>query len=790
MAEYIMNMLDNYWFWGSVGFFLGSCLCVRNMMKNGCSFPLAVTAITVGIYFGMLGTRVLWVFIFSPWLWIERPLLAIAFWRETGTWLGAPIGGTIGLLLVFLTAKKPFWSNAGSISPGLALAHVISRIGCLFAGCCYGLPTSVPWAIYSEELNAMVHPTQVYSMIGEAVSVVILQVLWRIRSYRKYLLPGYIVLLGTHRFINGFFRGDYPGPEIISGLRVYQSICIYLFVAALSVMLVLRWRKRGLVIGAVMVVSTIALTLWFHPANPEDLTTSRVQASRYLVITRSCFVDELGDWKSERVKEGYSIMVKDWQEEPSAEEIKAWIEEQTKTEGGICSFILIVGDCAAEEDRPVRWHMPSIEKSLECDDDTLDFVSDSLYGDIDGDNCPDIPVGRLSVQTTDELRRQISKIISHKYQEIMPDWYRAVIWAGSEGYTTEIGQITTALTRRLPKWVSRYIICADPNSIYSGYIPDQPRVFLEELSNPAFISAIVAHGSFRSVTPITYEGKPVFLCVEDVENLNSTKPSGPLFMLSCDTGMFNLSQSDGRCLSEAFCDKRGGPICVAAASESPHPLTKYFIVAAMMNQLSLKPATVGDFFVGVQRELYRQGKRSLVELAKDDELAKKLMQALPENLRGEIVLPKFVRSEIMMYNLLGDPGCPLKLPGEMELSAMTSEKGEMIVEGQTPTRCTELFVEMVKGDVGTEKLELDLSKNVRMEKFETSNQRPRIILQKGLTGKSWRARFFVPTTYFGNEDYLRFIAVGPGKGYIGLEGAYREKPFADRYRSERPAGED
>ena len=32
-------------------------------------------------------------------------------------------------------------------APGIALGHVIGRFGCLLAGCCYGLPTELPWSI-------------------------------------------------------------------------------------------------------------------------------------------------------------------------------------------------------------------------------------------------------------------------------------------------------------------------------------------------------------------------------------------------------------------------------------------------------------------------------------------------------------------------------------------------------------------------------------------------------------------------------------------------------------------
>src|SRR4249920_1651232 len=43
--------------------------------------------------------------------------------------------------------RLPLWTTADMIAPGIALGHIIGRFGCLLAGCCYGRPTDVAWAI-------------------------------------------------------------------------------------------------------------------------------------------------------------------------------------------------------------------------------------------------------------------------------------------------------------------------------------------------------------------------------------------------------------------------------------------------------------------------------------------------------------------------------------------------------------------------------------------------------------------------------------------------------------------
>ena len=41
----------------------------------------------------------------------------------------------------------PLWTTCDVFAPGIALGHVVGRFGCLFAGCCYGKPTTLPWGI-------------------------------------------------------------------------------------------------------------------------------------------------------------------------------------------------------------------------------------------------------------------------------------------------------------------------------------------------------------------------------------------------------------------------------------------------------------------------------------------------------------------------------------------------------------------------------------------------------------------------------------------------------------------
>jgi phosphatidylglycerol:prolipoprotein diacylglycerol transferase len=168
---------------------------------------------------------------------------------------GVFYGGLIAALAVALWLVKkyglPMWTTADLFAPGIALGHVIGRFGCLLAGCCYGRPTSVPWAItftnpaaadnVGTPLGIPLHPTQMYDAGTELVILGVLLLTER----RGRPFPGrtfwlYILLYGISRFAIEFFRGDERGE--VFGLSTSQLVSIVL--VPLAVYMLRRLRAR------------------------------------------------------------------------------------------------------------------------------------------------------------------------------------------------------------------------------------------------------------------------------------------------------------------------------------------------------------------------------------------------------------------------------------------------------------------------------------------------------------------------------------------------------------------
>ena len=147
-------------------------------------------------------------------------------------WEGGLIfyGGLIGALLaasIYLKKNKlNFWKYLDILAPYTALGIAIGRIGCFLNGCCHGLKTNVPWAIY--HLGELRHPTQLYSSLNALIIFLILRKVKKKFNGQIFLL--FLLLYSATRFVIEFFR--YYEFRIFS-LTGSQIISIILFIIAL-----------------------------------------------------------------------------------------------------------------------------------------------------------------------------------------------------------------------------------------------------------------------------------------------------------------------------------------------------------------------------------------------------------------------------------------------------------------------------------------------------------------------------------------------------------------------------
>lgn len=89
------------------------------------------------------------------------------------TFIGGLIGGVTVFLVIYFATKnnirKNYKSSLIDIMPVvpccITVAHGFGRVGCFFAGCCYGKETNGPFGIKFPDLPNPVYPTQLFEAI-------------------------------------------------------------------------------------------------------------------------------------------------------------------------------------------------------------------------------------------------------------------------------------------------------------------------------------------------------------------------------------------------------------------------------------------------------------------------------------------------------------------------------------------------------------------------------------------------------------------------------------------------
>lgn len=192
---------------------------------SGCVF----TALIAGI----VGARIF--FVALNWSHYKHNLIKIFAIQEGGlVFYGGFFLALIALFIYCRCSKLSTIRVMDLMAPALALAHGISRIGCLLNGCCYGKPTTLFWgwhyptgtAPYLHYGNVPLHPVQLYETFADLILAWLLYSYLRKGAPKGAVAAAYCVGYGILRFLDELFRGDHPETELVMGLSPAQLIGI------------------------------------------------------------------------------------------------------------------------------------------------------------------------------------------------------------------------------------------------------------------------------------------------------------------------------------------------------------------------------------------------------------------------------------------------------------------------------------------------------------------------------------------------------------------------------------
>jgi len=196
----------------------------------------------------LLGARFLYIFInFDSYA--SNLIDIFKIWNGGLVFFGGFIASVIATAVYLKIKKIHIWKIADILAPGVALGHALGRMGCFFAGCCYGRECHLPFAVKftnPETLAPMgvyLHPTQIYSVFSNLFLFFILLVLLKIKKFNGMVFLSYIMLYSLFRSIIEFFRGDFRGDFIFPAVSMSQGIGLMVSITAL--ILLIKLSRSG-----------------------------------------------------------------------------------------------------------------------------------------------------------------------------------------------------------------------------------------------------------------------------------------------------------------------------------------------------------------------------------------------------------------------------------------------------------------------------------------------------------------------------------------------------------------
>ncbi|SEM42201.1 prolipoprotein diacylglyceryl transferase [Streptacidiphilus jiangxiensis] len=198
--------------------------------------------------FGIVGGRLYHV-ITDPELYFkagEQPIRALYIWDGgLGIW-GAVALGAVGAWIGCRRKGIPLSGFADALAPGLILAQAIGRWGNWFNQELYGNPTTLPWGLKIDKINAdgtSVHgvfqPTFLYECLWDLAIVGLLLYAdrrWKMHNGRLFAL--YVAGYTLGRFWVEALRSDHANRFL--GLRLNDWTALLLFAASVIFLIATR----------------------------------------------------------------------------------------------------------------------------------------------------------------------------------------------------------------------------------------------------------------------------------------------------------------------------------------------------------------------------------------------------------------------------------------------------------------------------------------------------------------------------------------------------------------------
>ena len=399
-------------------------------------------------------------------------------------------------------------------------------------------------------------------------------------------------------------------------------------------------------------------------------------------------------------------------------------------------------------------------------------TSDNVYADMNGDDVPEIAVGRITADSDAEADLVRDKVGSYESTHEIGVWDRRLsIFASTSGFgdsiDTAIESLVYNITEAIPYDYDVTMTYARQSSPYV-YVPEQfsDQVY-RRINEGSLLVAYVGHGSPDGFATLDWNGRSYpILDTGRLDQLSVNHKSPILLFVACSTGAFAASES----VSERILAQPNAPAAIFSSTEESDPYANaVFIYEVPQAFTSLRSSTVGDAFLRAKQRMLQNNDSVRQGI---DSVAGFLDTATARN--------ALKHSHLHMYTLFGDPGMTVTYPGtasQVSVSPSTASAGADLTVAATFTGLSSgaeaiLSLESARrailNAISPVPADDDPSRDgVIVQNYDTANDKVAATVTVPITGSSLSTTLQIPANLPPGQYHIKVFAYDTSSDFAG-----------------------
>jgi hypothetical protein len=290
-------------------------------------------------------------------------------------------------------------------------------------------------------------------------------------------------------------------------------------------------------------------------------------------------------------------------------------------------YVLLVGDNSYDYlDRTGLGVDPMVPAVLVSTSALCETNADALYGDLDGDGVPDVPVGRLPVRSSGELESFVAKILGHVGSS---SGASGILVADDADRAGDFPAAQRRVAESFPEiaWTELYLGVHGGNAVIRNRLTESVNVGTD-------LVVYQGHGSASWLA----KGLPIL----DTEEATRWSSSPVVYLATCWGAFIQSNTESAASIAEVFLRSAEGPPAVIGSTTLSMARGQEELLNGFLAEALSDGRTIGEALVAAQRRA-----------------AARAADVSNKGLQDDIL------DTVRCYTVLGDPAMrALDLPGE------------------------------------------------------------------------------------------------------------------------------